>query len=234
MKKRQEEKYFARNTDGSIVVTTLGRGVNPTEALALATELTTWAESCNVATTKQVVPKSALWDTCADSNVYVLEVNEQLMQDFQKMRKSPGEDIRKTVLALMDFYSDQESLNIILMGDVLEKRQSYVRFTAQLANFLTHNQQNYTQCKVQFDNLTSRLGIFCRKGTEKSTLNSTFLGSVTAALRVYGSAQVDMGDIPLSYVGNRASLKHLLAKRIGKTPRIVWDKTGVKIYAQVV
>jgi hypothetical protein len=232
MKKKQGEKLAEPiiNERGSFVRLIDSITLPLDDAKELHKQLGEAIESCNVATLKQISPKSALFDSCSDPNVYTLEVNEQLLQDFQKMRKSPGEDTRKTIAALMDFYSDHESLNIILMGDVLEKRQSYVRFTAQLANFLTHGQTNFTQCKVQFDHLTSRLGIFCRKGTEKSSLNSTFLGSVTAALRAYGSAQVDMADIPMSYVGNRAALKHQLTKRIGRTPRIVWDKDSVKIY----
>lgn len=185
-------------------------------------------KSCNVATT--VVPKSALFDTCVDPNVFVLEINEQTITDFQKLRKAEGEDIRKTIIALMDYYSNNDQLNILLLSDALEKRQSYIKFTAQLANYLTHNQESYTQCKVQFDNLTSRLGIFCRKGTERSALNSTFLGSVTAALRAYGSAQVNVADIPMSYLGNRAALKHQLTARLGKTPRITWDSDHVKIF----
>jgi hypothetical protein len=237
MKKEQEKKFAPNLRTWEIVcenahymcIHASNCRLTPDQVRELAKYLNEWIDNCNVAI-KQIVPKSALFDSCSDPNVYTLEVNEQLLQDFQKMRKSPGEDMRKTIIALMDFYSDHESLNIILMGDVLEKRQSYVRFTAQLANFLTHGQTNFTQCKVQFDNLTSRLGIFCRKGTEKSSLNSTFLGSVTAALRAYGSAQVDMADIPMSYVGNRAALKHQLTKRIGRTPRIVWDKDSVKIY----
>jgi hypothetical protein len=228
MKKEQQEKYFTRNASGQIIVQTLGRGVTPAEALTLAEELKQWADSCNVATI--ITPKTALFDTCADPNVYVLELDNKTLTDFQTLRNSIGEDIRKTIIALMDYYSNQDQLNIILLSDALEKRQSYIKFTAQLANYLTHNQTNYSQCKVQFDNLTSRLGIFCRKGTEKSTLNSTFLGSVIAALRVYGSAQVEMADIPLSYVGNRASLKHLLTKRLGKTPEIIWTKDNVKIF----
>lgn len=202
--------------------------LTPDQARELGKYLTEWAESCNVAT--PVSPKTALFDSCADPNVYVLEVDNKLLSDFQRLRQSPGEDMRKTICALMDFYSNNDSLNIILLSDVLEKRQSYIKFTAQLANYLTHNQGSFTQCKVQFDHLSTRLGIFCRKGTEKSSLSANFLGAVTAALKAYGSAQVDTADIPISYLGNRASLKHQLTKRVGKTPRITWNKTGVTIF----
>jgi hypothetical protein len=187
-------------------------------------------ECCNVATAKQIVPKDALFSTNQDPNVYVLDVSNQILTDFQRLRNSPGEDMRKTIIGLMDFYATHDQLNIMLLSDALENRQSYVKFTAQLANYLTHNQANYTQCRVQFDHLTSRLGIFCRKGTEKSSLNSNFLGSVTAALKAYGSAQVDTQDIPLSYLGNRASLKHLLSKRLNQQPTIKWSKLGVTIW----
>jgi hypothetical protein len=201
-----------------------------TQATRLRDDLNEWIERCNVATAKQVVPKDALFNTNQDPEVYTLEVSNQILTDFQRLRNSPGEDMRKTILGLMDFYASHDQLNIMLLSDALESRQSYIKFTAQLANYLTHNQGNYTQCRVQFDHLTSRLGIFCRKGTEKSSLNSNFLGSVTAALKAYGSAQVDKADIPISYLGNRASLKHLLTKRLGKSPQIKWDNLGVTIW----
>lgn len=198
------------------------------EAQELQRQLGEAIDSCNVAT--HISPKTALFDTCAEADVYVLELDNKTLTDFQKLRNSEGEDIRKTIIALMDYYSNQDQLNILLLADALEKRQSYIKFTAQLANFLTHNQTNYSQCKVQFDNLTTRLGIFCRKGTEKSALNSNFLGSVTAAIRAYGSCEVDTADVPMSYLGNRAALKHLLATRLGKAPRIIWSKEVVKIF----
>jgi hypothetical protein len=201
------------------------------EAREVYENLGKWIDSCNVATAKVVNPQSALFDTSNDPDVYTLEISNQILTDFQTLRKSPGEDMRKTLLALMDFYSNNDQLNLIILSDVLEKRQSYIRYTAQLANYLAHNQGNYTQCRVQFDPFTSRLGIFCRKGTEKSSLNSNFLGAVTASLKAYGSAQVDTRDIPLSYIGNRASLKHLLTKRLGKVPTIRWDADHITIFA---
>lgn len=229
------------NEQGSFVRIGLGKDVRECETgeaitipLAAARELHKAIgkaiDDCNVATVKSVEPSRALFNTCTDPNVYVLEINEQILTDFQKLRKAKREDMRQTILALMEFYSNEESLNIILMDDVLVKRQSYVRFTAQLANYLVHNQPNYTQCKVQFDHLTTRLGIFCRKGTDKSSLSSTFLGSIVASVRAYGSAEVSIADTPISYLGNKAALKHQLTKRLGKTPRIVWAKDTVSVY----
>jgi hypothetical protein len=238
---KQEKKLAIGivNPQGSFVRIGLGKDVRECEAgealtipLEAARELHQAIgeaiESCNVAT--HITPKTALFDTCVDKDVYVLELDNKTLTDFQTLRNSVGEDIRKTIIALMDYYSNQDQLNIILLADALEKRQSYIKFTAQLANYLTHNQTNYSQCKVQFDHLTTRLGIFCRKGTEKSALNSNFLGSVTAALRAYGSCEVDTADVPMSYLGNRAALKHLLTTRLGKTPRIIWTKDNVKIF----
>lgn len=185
-------------------------------------------KSCNVAT---VNTKTGLFDTSHDPNVFTIEIDNKILGDFQRMRSSEGEDIRKSILALMDFYNSNDALNIILLHDVLEERQSYIKYTAQLANYLTHNQQKYQQVKVQFDQLTTRLGIFCRTGDRTTTLNATFLGSVTAALLAYGSAHVPLADIPMSYLGNRAALKHLLTHRLEKTPTIRWHKEGVTIFA---
>jgi hypothetical protein len=187
------------------------------------------AESCNVA--KRVSPRTALFDSCDDETVTTVEITATLLNDFQTLRNAPGEDIRKTLIALMDEYQQNESLNLILCPDVLETRQSYIKYTAQLANYLATNQTHYRQVKVQFDPTTTRLGVFCRKGTETSTLNTSFLGSVTAMLRVYGSAEVAMQDIPMSYLGNRAALKHLLTHKLGHAPRIKWSKAGVTIFA---
>lgn len=227
---KQEEKLAVPiiNERGKFIRIIDSISLSLEDATQLRDHLSEAIDNCNVAT--RISPKSALFDTCADSNVYVLELDNKTLTDFQTLRKSVGEDIRKTIIALMDYYSNQDQLNIILLADALEKRQSYIKFTAQLANYLTHNQENYSQCKVQFDNLTTRLGIFCRKGTEKSALNSNFLGSVTAALRAYGSCEVDTADVPMSYLGNRAALKHLLTTRLGKTPRIIWKKDVVKIF----
>lgn len=186
-------------------------------------------KSCNVAT---VNTKTGLFDTSTDPNVYAIEIDDKTLNDFQRMRNSEGEDIRKSILALMEFYNSNNALNIILLHDVLQERQSYIKYTAQLANYLTHNQKKYQQVKVQFDQLTTRLGIFCRTGDLKTTLNATFLGSVTAALHAYGSAHVPLSDIPMSYLGNRAALKHLLTHRLDQTPTIRWHKEGVTIFTK--
>lgn len=189
-------------------------------------ELYTCYQNCNVA--KLVSPKLNLFD--AEDNVYTVEVNDKLLTDFQKLRQSPNEDIRKTILALMEYYNDHEALNIILMEDVLETRQSYIKFLSQLASHLKHGQTYYTQIKAKFDNTTTRLGIFCRRNPN-STLNSSFLGSIVASLHMHESAEVLLGDIPMSYLGNRAMLKSLLAQRLpGKRIKIHWSKESVKVF----
>jgi len=186
--------------------------------------------NCNVATPKLISPKTSLFDSCRDPDVYTLEIDNKMLNDFQNLRQSVGEDIRKTIVALIDYHEDHDSLNLILLHDVLETRQSYARYTAQLANYLTHAQKKYTQIKVQFDALSTRLGIFCRLGSPGSTLNSSFLGSVTASLRVNRSAEVLTQDIPMSYLGNRAALKYQLTQRLGKKPILQWSKLSLKVF----
>lgn len=198
------------------------------EVSAFCEALTSFAESCNVA--KRVNPRTALFDTSSDPNVFHVDIDEKTLTDFQTMRKAPGEDVRKTLLALIEYYNNNDALNIILLPDVLESRPSYAKFTAQLGHYLTHNQREYLQVKVQFDNLESRLGIFCRKGTEASSLNSTFLGSVVASLRAYGSAEVDLPDVPMSYVTNKAAFKQALRQRLNKPPKIFVTRESVKIF----
>lgn len=215
-------------TSGKIAIQ--GCCLKPIEAANAADALKTMAESCNVATPKLISPKSSLFDSCKEPQVYTVEIDNKILTDFQTLRNSPNEDIRKTLLGLMDYYSNYDQLNIILLHDVLAKRQSYTKFTAQLANYLANSQRNYNQVKVQFNHLTTQLGIFCRLGSPGSTLNSSFLGSVTATLLYYKSAEVLTAEIPMSYLGNRSALKHQLTKRLGKKPQIHWTKTSVKIF----
>lgn len=191
--------------------------------------------NCNVATPKTeaklVSPKTNLFDSINQPNVYTVELDNKTLNDFQKLRKAEGEDIRKTIVALMMYYENYDSLNIILLSDVLEKRQSYIKFTAQLANYLVHAQKKFPQVKVQFDTTTSHLGIFCRIGSNDSTLNSSFLGAIIASLIMYKSAEVLTGEIPMSYLGNRAALKHLLKQKLEtKNIQIHWTKESVKIF----
>lgn len=189
---------------------------------------------CNVATpetkAKLISPKMNLFDSINQPNIYTVELDNKTLTDFQKLRKVEGEDIRKSITALMKYYEEHDSLNIILLSDVLKERQSYIKFTAQLANYLVHAQKKFPQVKVQFDASTTRLGIFCRIGSAGSTLNSSFLGAIIASLHVYKSAEILTGEIPMSYLGNRAALKHILKQRMGKTPQIDWTKESVKIF----
>lgn len=190
--------------------------------------------TCNVANGKAeprlVHPSSSLFETCGEEGVYTAVIGNSTLEDFQKLRKAIGEDIRKTLTALIEYYSNNDSLNIILSADVLETRQSYAKYTAQLAHYLSQNQPHYTQIKVQFDSTTSRLGIFCRKGSADSTLNKGFIGSIVASLHVYDSAKVLIKNVPLSYLSNRAALKYIIAQKTGKKPRFIWEKDSVNIY----
>jgi hypothetical protein len=215
MKKKQEQNYL----DQIQALTQALTQVQPDHPLL----------HCNVAT-KLVTPKTSLFDTISDADVYTLEIDNKILTDFQTLRQSIGEDIRKTLAALIEYHEEHDSLNLILLHDVLETRQSYTKFTAQLGNYLTHAQHKYTQIKVQFDPLSTRLGIFCRLGSPGSTLNSTFLGSIVATLRIHRGAEVLTQDIPMSYLGNRAALKYQLAQRLNKKPTLIWTKHSLKVF----
>lgn len=186
--------------------------------------------NCNVAIPKKLNPRSSLFETCQDSKVYTAKIDNDTLTAFQELRKKPKEDIRKTLTALIQFYSNHDQLNLILTHDVLASRQSYIKYTNQLAHNLIHAQQDYTQIKVEFDGLTSRLGIFCRKGSADSTLNKTFLGSIVAALHAYHSVEISTADIPMSYLGNRAALKYQLKQQLNKQPQMYWSAESVKIF----
>lgn len=190
--------------------------------------------NCNVATPtptpKLITPKSHLFDSINEEGVFTVAISNQIFTDFQKLRNATGEDIRKSVIALMEYYSNYDSLNLILLHDVLAKRQSYTKFTAQLTNYLVNSQEHYKQVKVQFDSLTTRLGIFCRRGSPESSLNSTFFGAIIAMLTVHKSVEVLTDDVPISYLGNRAALKFQITKRLKCSPKIEWTKSSVKIF----
>ena len=189
--------------------------------------------NCNVATSNnnihEIDPNATLFDSCNDEMVFTVEVTNQILNDFQTLRKTKNEDIRKTLVALMDYYSTYDSLNLILTHDALASRQSYTKYTAQLAQFLRVNQKPFKQVKVQFDPTSSRLGIFCRKTTEASLLNTSFIGTLTAAVKAFGSAQMNIKDIPLSYLSNRAVVKHLLTHRLGKAPKLIWTAEYLQV-----
>lgn len=198
------------------------------EALNMGEDLVAYAQGCNVAMI--VYPNNNIFDSVNEPNSFTVEINDKLMWDFQKMRGSPHEDSRKTLAALIQYYSNHESLNLILLDDVLADRQSYIKFTPQLASFLRKQQDEYSQIKVAFDPTTTRLGIFCRRG-QNAKLSSTFLGSIVASLHMHDSAEVLKADIPLSYLSNRAMLKHLLAQRVpNKRIKINWTNESVKVF----
>lgn len=244
MAKKQEQKLimgvdigiknpvfvFAIYHEDSNTVAIQSCTMSPREASNAADALKIMADSCNVATPKLISPKTFLFDSSKEPGVYTLEVDNKTLTDFQKLKDAEGEDIRKTLLALINYHNEHDSFNLILLHDVLETRQSYTKFTAQLGNYLTHGQEKYTQIKVQFDSLTSRLGIFCRLGSPGSTLNSSFLGSITASLSAYSSAEILTEDIPMSYLGNRAALKFQLTQRLGKKPILEWTKHSLKVF----
>lgn len=187
-------------------------------------------DTCNVAIPKLVHPVSSLFETERDPQVYTATISNQVLTDFQKLRNKSNEDIRKTITALIEYYSNNEQLNIILQNDVLETRPSYTKFTAQLAHYLTQAQPHYTQIKVQFDATTSRLGIFCRMGSNSSSLNKSLIGSIVAILHIHNAAEVSKKDIPMSYLSNRAAFKFQIAQRLDKKVRLNWKKDSVEIF----
>lgn len=224
----QEEKLspnLLRGINGPDLIIIPACALNAMQAVEFANQLIKLSESCNVAT---FVAEESLFDSCNDPKVFTLEVSDQLLTDFQKMRHSPKEDIRKTIIALIDFYSNNDSLNVILTREALEARQSYTKFTAQLANFLTHNQRSYRQVRVVFDSNSGRLGIFCRKGMDKLPYSTSFVGSLANALKSKGAIFVDYKYIPHSYSFNRSLFKQVISRKVGKVS-IQWLDKGVNI-----
>jgi hypothetical protein len=188
-------------------------------------------DDCNVANIHPVDPKQSLFDSCEDDTVSTVEINNLVLQDFQRLRGTANEDIKKTLVALIQYYDNHDSLNLILLGDALQTRQSYIRYTAQLAHYIRTNQRSYKQVKVQFDPTQTRLGIFCRKEVEPSELATDFISSIVVSMRMYGSAQVLIRDIPVSYLSNKAMVKHILTHKLGYIPKIEWTADSIQVFS---
>lgn len=211
--------------DGRIKAEYIGKR-DPIALRAFAKVINDYADGCNVATVKVT---NTLFTSCDEPDVQTIEIDEPTLRDFQTLQGEQGEDIRKSIIALIAFYADLTPLNLILKDDVLQTRQSYTKFTAQLAQYLRTNQEHYRAVQVEYDQTQERLGVFCRH--TPTMPRQKFLGSVIEALDKHEVFHIPDEQIPRSYKTNRALLKSLLKKE-GKLARVEWSDSGVKIFRQ--
>jgi hypothetical protein len=170
--------------------------------------------------------KETWWDTCKDSKVYTINVDQSIFTDLQRLSKI-GDNFEKTVLELIAFYAEHSALNIILEADVMESRTSYYKYTAQFAHSLKQAQQTYHIVNIKTDPSTYRLGIFCRKDSTGIPKKS-FLDNLVSALRKSDSQYmyIEWNDLPATYKGNLAMLKQHLRNFFPECNIITVKKSG--------
>ena len=167
--------------------------------------------SCNVATVKHL---TNYFDSCyQDPAAQTIEVTKDIIRDLQNLRGNVI-SFTDTILALIEFYSDFDKFNLILLGDCFEMANSeaFIKFPAQKAQDLRHRQSFFQSIKIVFDTTTSRLGIFCNREPTKSP-TATFLGTLSNHLKQNRITAISNSELPKTYQLNRSLLKSHLKRK---------------------
>jgi len=170
--------------------------------------------NCNVATAANNAGYlTNFFDSCyQDPKAQTIEITKEIIQDLQHLRVLSS--FTETVLALIEFYSDSDKLNLILLPSCFEMTASeaFIKYPAQKAQDLRHRQSYFQSIKIVFDSTTSRLGIFCNREPIKSP-TSTFLGTLYNHLKLSRITAVSNADLPKTYQVNRSLLKQHLKRK---------------------
>ena len=182
---------------------------------------------CNVA--KFVYSPKENWDVLIKQPAQLIEVDLKILQDLQRLAKI-NNSLENSVLELMAFYSEYDSLNIIMQPDTLEGRTSYATYTLQFANTLKTTQSTYTHVKVLFNKTTSQLGIFCRKQKIKSS--GSFASVLSEVLVKNQKVFIHNDDLPQTYHTNLGMLTYQLKQKLGDdiTVTAVRHSDGINIF----
>ncbi|SRR6266404_4159675 len=189
--------------------------------------------NCNVATfvAKKFEPKTkTLWDSITDPKVKTVEVDLKIVTDFLRLMEC-GDSLEKVVLGLINFYSDADQLNIILLPDCLAERKSYTRYTNQFALTLRTTQSLYETVKVLPDVPTGRLGIFCRKAGV-IPMRTAFVQTIAEALENNPLLIIPIEKLPQTYKTNFATLKYQL-KNLMPNKKISVEKSEKEVIIKV-
>jgi hypothetical protein len=168
--------------------------------------------NCNVATATDHLTN--FFDSCyKDPKAQTIEVTKDIIRDLQHLRGNVV-SFTDTILALIEFYSEFDKLNLILLGDCFEMAgsEAFIKFPAQKAQDLRHRQAFFQSIKIVFDTTTSRLGLFCNREPVKSP-TATFLGTLSNHLKLNRIITIPNSDLPKTYQTNRSLLKSHLKRK---------------------
>lgn len=173
-----------------------------------------------------------LWDSCLDPNTQTIELDIKTLHDFQRLvdgQSSDSQGLDRWIVQLLNFYQDADNLNLILLPNVIENRDSYKRYPYQLAQKLRWGQKVYKHIKVQFDAGSNKVGIFCRKNSFESR---SWIANLIATLQKVQEIQIDFEDLPATYRYNFAMLGKQIRDRLPQYDVVVRQELVKGLFSQ--
>lgn len=186
--------------------------------------------NCNVATVSPVMVQS-LFDSVNNPDVLTIYINEDSdYRDIRAALKVEKDTFISLLEALMEYYNDRESLNIIIKKKVLRNHgDMFIRFTAQFAQQVAARTQEFLKVKVIYDSEKFLLGIFCRKS--EFDVSVTFFGQLVYMLEEKGEAFSPYMDMPDTYQAYPSMLHFKLKKKLTNLDiKMQKLKTGLRFY----
>jgi len=180
-------------------------------------------KDCNVATLESPPLVRSLFASCDDPKVFTLYIRtDQEFHDIRSALKPQKDTIISLLARIMEYYSEKESINIILSREVMRNRgDTYHRYTAQFAQQVASHTQEFLKIKAIYSAERGELGIFCRKS--EFDISTTFFGQLLNQLRSKGHVYVDFNDMPDTYVAY-PSMLHFKLKQKLRNPKIKMTK----------
>lgn len=193
------------------------------ETKALIKKLQTLIKSCNVATTPAPIVES-LFDSVNDPNTLTIYVNtDEEFLDARAALKVEKDSLMALIDAMVDYYSERESLNIIFAKHTLRNHgDSYFRFTAQFAQQIAAKTQEFLKVKVIYDSNKELLGVFCRKSDFE--ISVTFFGNLLYNLERLGEVFAPYSIMPDTYVDFPSMLHFKIRKKVSEGMEVKMQK----------
>lgn len=189
-------------------------------------------ESCNVATATVQPPQlvRSLFESIDDPKVLTIFVRtDQEYHDISMALKPRKDTNTALIVAIMEYYKDRDSLNIILSHDVMRERgETFFRYTAQFAQqLMAQSGAIFIKIKALYDPQRKELGIFCRQ-TELD-MSLTFLGRLIDQLKANKQVIVSYNDMPGTYVTWPSMLHHKVKTKLGNPDvKMIKLKQGIR------
>lgn len=204
-----------KNHNGLFCLSDYGAYIAPGEVKELIKALTLFTKkSCNVATEPTPLVRS-LFESINDPNVLTIYVRtDQEYHDISVALKPRREGNTALIGAIIYYYKERESLNIILSHQVMDNQgDTFYRSTAQYAQQLssTYNSE-FPKIKALYDTQRKELGIFCRK--VELDMSLTFLGQMTNQLKKVKQLIISYDQMPDTYVTYPSMLHHKVKSKL--------------------